>query len=576
MFDLKNIDFIKTDEQRGRKSYSFVGLKRKEHSERLEFWLPLGFDNFETEEEYNAYGIKIKSGFERVKNFFFKMYRTFQTYRERKLNQLTEEEKTKDRDGVFEFENGFSFVNENNEQVVFYGKLNALDKILEGYDELRISSLEKKQVRSHEIDYSKIHRYMHQAIYLDDDVIYLDEMNIAKNVLIKDSPPILQLFCFIYTEIKKELEELDSVPDRAFELTDKFKDTYLQPDSSLFAEDTFADTINILKNVFEEIDSKTTYKDEDFWHFYEAIEAFLMGERLEDDKGVYFGINNFYDIWEDMCQSYMLKPENGYLEQVLFADLKGNLVTRRDLGLQPELKVNPFKMEINRGFAPRFLKPDLVCLNTVDLGGNERLLSRLFDTETITVGTYTNYKINFTEIAFRYDNIKQIYKSYLERNNKYIERNRDEYFANILGIHYDSFIRDVLLEINKLQEQNILDFIITGLADSEISIIDYKYMRQSDYEKYNPNAIDEKGENKIKEDIHKQLIYEWTVQQNLLNSETQSEFWIPYYSDNLDFETSRLDITNFASSDFKQSQIKIIKVNFKTLQEHYVKLSNAL
>jgi hypothetical protein len=215
MFDLKNIDFIKTDGQRGRKSYSFVGLKRKENSERLEFWLPLGFDTFETE-------ITNPTSFDRVKNFFFKMYRTFHTYKVRKLNQISEEEKNKNRDGVFEFENGFSFVNENNEQIIFYGKLNALDKILEGYDELRISSLEKKQVRSHEIDYSKIHRYMHQAIYLDDDVIYLDEMNIAKNVLIQDSPPIIQLFCFIYTEIKKELEELDSVPDKAFELADLF------------------------------------------------------------------------------------------------------------------------------------------------------------------------------------------------------------------------------------------------------------------------------------------------------------------------------------------------------------------
>ncbi len=123
-----------------------------------------------------------------------------------------------DRDGIIENENGFSFINENNEQVVFYGKLNSLDKIIEGYDELRISSLEKRQRRSPEIDYSKIHRYMHQAIYLDDNVIYIDEMNIPKNILVKESPPILQLFCFIYTEIKRELEELENISDRAAEL----------------------------------------------------------------------------------------------------------------------------------------------------------------------------------------------------------------------------------------------------------------------------------------------------------------------------------------------------------------------
>jgi hypothetical protein len=554
MFDLKNIDFIKTDSQRGRKSYSFVGLKRKDNSERLEFWLPLGFDTFETE-------INNPTSFNRVKNFFFKMYRTFQTYRERKLNQLREEEKTKDRDGVFEFENGFSFVNENYEQVVFYGKLNAIDKILEGYDELRISSLEKKQVRSHEIDYSRIHNYLHYAIYLEDDVIYLDEMNIAKNILIHDSPTIIQLFCFIYTEIKKELEELDSVPDRAFELTDKFKDTYLQPDSSLFAEDNFAETVSILKNVFEEIDSKTTYKDEDFWHFYEAIEAFLMGERLEDDKGVYFGINNFYDIWEDMCQSYMLNPANSYLEQVMFADLKGNLVTRGCLGLQPELDVNPFKMEINKGFEPRFLKPDLVLARLKNEDG-----ANIYQIKSIKQGLLISF-IDFQEVQNLHRPILDIYDKYGNIiPNPFKEGKTMKVFTQE---DVEAFKRDIenYFKINSL---------LINLDLSIIRIIDYKYMRQSDYQRYNPHTIDETEENKIKDDIHKQLIYEWTVQQNFAGSITQSEFWIPNFAENLDFEISKLDVTNYASIEFKQSQIRVVKINFKILQEHYVKLSNTL
>jgi hypothetical protein len=574
MFDLNNIDFIKTDEQRGRKSYSFVGLKRKENSERLEFWLPLGFDTFETE-------ITNPTSFSRVKNFFFKMYRTFQTYKVRKLNQLTEEEKTKDRDGVFEFENGFSFVNENNEQVVFYGKLNALDKILEGYDELRISSLEKKQVRSHEIDYSKIHKYMHQAIYLDDDVIYLDEMNIAKSVLIQDSPPIIQLFCFIYTEIKKELEELDSVPDRAFELTDLFKDNYLQPNSSLFTEDTFADTINILKNVFEEIDSKTTYKDEDFWHFYEAIEAFLMGERQEDSNdGVYFGINNFYDIWEDMCQSYMLNPENEYLSQVLSADIKGKLLTRRDLGLSDYFTINPFSLQLNNHTRKRYLKPDLVLIKKLDYGGN-KMFDKLFKIKGNKLIEKNNRKIYLHFLSFE-SNVAQllpeillIYNQFLENSLLFQSKNTNTSFKSILAKDLKDFKLEIAQKIQSIPLDRIFDY-KPSIIKSGIFVIDYKYMRQSDYEKYNPNSIDEKGENKIKEDIHKQLIYEWTVQQNFENSETTSEFWIPYYSDELDFEASRLDITDSSSNEFKKSQIKVIKINFKTLQENYIKLSNAL
>lgn len=567
MFDLGKIDFIKTDEERGRKSYSFVGLKRKEKSERLEFWLPLGFDNFDTD-------INNPESFKRVKSFFFKMYRTFQVYRERKVKQLSEDERTKDRDGVFEFENGFSFVNEDIEQVVFYGKLNALDKILEGYDELRISSLEKKQVRTHEIDYSKIHKYMHQAIYLDDDVIYLDEMNIAKNVLVHNSPVVIQLFCFIYTEIKKELEELDSIPDRAVELTETFKDNYLQPDSSLFSEDSFADTISILKNVFEEIESKTTYKDEDFWHFYEAIEAFLMGERLEDDNGVYFGISNFYDVWEDMCQTHVLENKDKatlYSEEyAVFAEIQGALANLK------EFNKNPFKTEINKNYKPRDIRPDLVLLYPPEL--NDNFINQIYSTQTVQVRTRNEFIMKL-----KFDDYKDLDNLRLKLINSYnrnpIDKNTHEH---VREVDFDEPDRGFKLKqkmIRLISDGSIKlgDLVsrVPLIVKLKFVIIDYKYMRKSDYKNYDQNVIDENGGNKIKSDIQKQLIYEWTTQQNFKNSTTESEFWVPYYSDELDFEKSRYDVTDSASIEFRQSQIRVIKVNFKTLQENYIKTSTA-
>ena len=421
---------------------------------------------------------------------------------------------------------------------------------------------EKKQVRSTEIDYSKIHKYLHQAIYLSEDVIYLDEMSIAKNVLVQESPPIVQLFCFIYTEIKKELEETESISDKAFELAEKFKDAFLQADSGLFEEDSFADTINILKIVFEEIDSKTTYKDEDFWHFYEAVEAFLTGERQDDEEGVYFGINSFYDIWEDLCQTHILSSSE-YLPKVLFADVKGKLLTRKDLGLQPELEVNPFKMEINTGFKPRFLRPDLV-VSEIEI----KLFNHLFSYTT------TKYKSTSQDIFFlahlQYETIKSNYSSILNKQRELTtqeinNKNPDKPFKYISSENFIIFQNFV---------QSVLDTPSNSLT-SQVKVIDYKYMRQSDYEKYDPNTIDEKGENKIRDDIHKQLIYEWTVQKNFQNSETKSEFWIPCYSDNVDFETSKQEL-NITNSYFLPSQIKVVKVNFKVLQENYIKLSTVL
>jgi hypothetical protein len=173
MFDLKKIDFIRTDLEHGRRHYSFVGLQRnKTDSDRLEFWLPLGFDDF-----------NLNANFEITKSFFFKMYRTLKVYMLRKPADLSEDERKNDRDGIYEFRNGFSFANQLEQQPVFYGKLNAIDKILEGYDELKISVLEKKHSKTSDIDLTQIHRYLHQATYLESDIIYIDEMTIAKNVL---------------------------------------------------------------------------------------------------------------------------------------------------------------------------------------------------------------------------------------------------------------------------------------------------------------------------------------------------------------------------------------------------------
>jgi len=535
MFDLSNIDIIKTDQERDYSSYSFVGLQRNKQTDRLEFWLPLGFDDFD------------HTDFNLVKGFFFKMYRTFKTYLQRKQNYMQSKDITIDRDGIIENENGFSFINENNEQVVFYGKLNSLDKILEGYDELRISSLEKRQRRSPEIDYSKIHRYMHQAIYLDKDVIYIDEMNIAKNILIKESPPILQIFCFIYTEIKRELEELEHISDRAAELAEEFKENYLQPNSSLFGEDTFAETIDILRETLEDIDTKTAYKDDDYWHFFEAVEAFLYGERQEDNKGIYWGFSSFYDIWEDMCQTYVLNtPE--YKERAIFADLKGSLENLLNITL------NPFELTLNNYREKRCLRPDVV------LKDKEYGIEEFYKTNKIFRQGKSAYGIFIVNYSSLLANHPKIINKFHELREQETNEQTGKKYSYMFEQNLEKF------------RQFVVDY-IRYKSFFSVTIIDYKYMRIFDYERYSPNYIDENGENKVKDDIHKQLVYEWTVQQNWGVKhnrviKTESEFWIPYFSnDRLEFEK----IHTVNNLHFNQSKIKLVKINFNTLQIFYIK-----
>lgn len=541
MFDLSKIDIIKLDEQRDYRSYSFVGLQRNKETNRLEFWLPLGFDDFD------------HTDFNLVKGFFFKMYRTFKTYLQRKQNYIQSKDITIDRDGIVENENGFSFINENNEQVVFYGKLNSLDKILEGYDELRISSLEKKQMRSQEIDYSKIHRYMHQAIYLDDDVIYIDEMNIAKNILIKESPTILQLFCFIYTEIKRELEELENISDRTAELAEEFKENYLPPNSNLFGEDTFAETVDILRETLENIDTKTAYKDDDYWHFFEAVEAFLYGERQEDNEGIYWGFSSFYDIWEDMCQTYVLNtPE--YRKRAIFADVEGRLKQ-----LINEHLINPFQLKLNDLTEVRYLRPDLV------LKEKEKQIEKFSGANLVVLKGKLVVLKGKPPYRVTLCNLSKVQKNYPEIFDKYIELSQPEP-NNQTGYSIIS-PRYMFKEGVKSYRQFLNQSFDSSSSSFSIKIIDYKYMRISDYERYSPNYIDNNGENKVRDDIQKQLVYEWTVQQNW-NAKTESEFWIPYFSNNpLEVEK----IHPVKNTDFNKSQIKLVKINFKTLQDFYIK-----
>lgn len=551
MFDLDNIKFIKSDDQRGRRHYSFVGIQRNEGLDKekypLEFWLPLGFNDFD------------ETDFNQVKSFFFKMYRTFKTYLQKKQEDLDENDITINRDGIIEKDRGFSFTNENKEQSVFYGKLNSLEKIIEGYDELRISSLEKKQVRSHEIDYSKLHKYLHQAIYLEDDVIYLDEMNIAKNVIIKSSPPILQLFCFIYVEIKTELKEFDNIPVRAIELSEQFKEEHLQPNSQLFGEKTFAETVNTLKEKLDTIDIETTYKDEDFWHFFEAVEAFLYGERQEDNEGIYWGFSSFYDIWEDMCQTFILNtPE--YENRAVFADINGFLENRKNIS------PNPFELKLNE-FPSRYLRPDLVLLDEVDYQGST-VLNQIYTENKIIVGAFTNYNVsfnNFSKIREYYPKIIAVYNKYLFKNPKYA-KTKDNQFKNIRGVDYEDFKNEIL---NTVYQYDVVELFKRGekWASYKFKVVDYKYMRVSDYREYSPFHIDSNGENKVKEDIHKQLVYEWTVQKNW-KVNTESEFWIPNFVDDSSVFDTLQEINN---SYFNQSKIKIVSINFKTLQEFYIK-----
>ena len=188
-----------------------------------------------------------------------------------------------------------------------------IERVLETYNDLAINSIQKKIKRTNDVDYSQLYKYLDRAVYLENDAMYVDTMDLPRPVLRYESTDIVYLYCYILDEIVQQLDEdvPDSVKchiqDISF-LAQHFKDDYLTSEQSIFAQDTFLETTNILKEALDNIDQHTYYKDTDYWVLYEAIETFLYGELSPDlNDGEYWGIKGFSLIWEDMCNTYFFK-----------------------------------------------------------------------------------------------------------------------------------------------------------------------------------------------------------------------------------------------------------------------------
>ena len=129
-------------------------------------------------------------------------------------------------------------------------------------------------------------------------------MNLPRLEVHFEQTDIIYLYCYLLTEIKHQLEE--EVSNEIESLAERYRDKYLHSDSSLFNKDIYQITLELIIDSFENIDSKTVYKDNDYWDFYEAIEKFLYSDFNKHEDGEIWGINNFCHVWESACLSYLL------------------------------------------------------------------------------------------------------------------------------------------------------------------------------------------------------------------------------------------------------------------------------
>jgi hypothetical protein len=368
-------------------------------------------------------------------------------------------------------------------------------------------------------------------------------MDSPRHILHYDSATLVDLFCFILYELEIELERDSDV--RVKDLANRFKEKYLSYEQSLFNEETFETTITVLKDILDDIDKITAYKDDDYWQLYEAIECFLYGEldmQNTHEDGVFWGIQDFWSIWEDMCNTYAFANFD-----VVYADtniiFNGEPVANCTFGGHKIFKKedfdNPFFIEFRNG--KRWLRPDLLRI---------RYSPSYRDIVTIKITSEHGKYIDFSVHSL--DKIKsESFKQFCLNIKK-----------SIAIHHFPS--RPIGDDIFKNYPKDELDKRLNVKVfknSDEFSLLDWKYMNEVDFLK---------SSKKLNDDIIKELCYEFCLK-NYNNPEKpiKSQFVIPFYSDNTN-DIGDFIVNTILYHPLKDNKIAVFKANFQSIQEVYL------
>ena len=522
----------------------FVGIRRST-SGNMEFRLPRGFADFP------------ENDFDATKELFFRMYRTFKKFERDHPDKYLDTEK-KRKDNIEKKNNGYTFSDSEGNSVVLYSKISVIENLLDAYDDLSLDVIERQIGINENIDYTQIDKYLDKAIYQeetdDEHVIYIDSMNLPRNVIQYKSATLIDMFCFILDELNNELKQ--GTESRVRELSSKFKEQYLSYDQSLFNEDTFEETIILLKDLLQSIDRATAYKDNDYWQLYEAIESFLYGEldmNTIHDDGSFWGISNFYQIWEDMCNTYSCMNFNLlYIDTRTNANPKG--MTRSHFGNRSIFIDKDFTNHFFLSFRDikekwKWLRPDAIhCYRKEWILSNSVKINMENENNDII-----DFKIPFPS----------------KEGEKYYYVLCSE-FKRWLGDPENCKTRQKAIEFKQYSKEKFYDCmskIPIKKCVKWIYILDWKYKDISMFLRQNDS---------IDRDIIKQLCYEFCLQNSPAHYNLQSQFVIPFfYSDNTCYDDEE-DKIGFKANEkelyqrLNESKIEVFKANFYTMQDAYL------
>lgn len=568
MFNFSELKVIKSKEAEARKCGSFVGIRRDKFSDEMHFVLPKGFDNFNV-------------SYDSIKNLFFNMYKTFQKFiNEKKRIDQVLDNKPQSKDNIaIENSKAYIFINSDGDEVVLYSKIEMIENIIKLYKDLDVESLMRKVGLTEDIDYSNVVNLLSEGIILKNNAIVIESMLGDRNTIQDISAEIIEIYCYIYSELSLELKyDIDS---KVSEIAYNFSYKYLNSNQSLFNEDSFSSTMIVLKERLDIIHRYTAYKDYSYWMIYDAIESFLYGSLAFDSnaKQGFWGINNFSQVWEDMCNSFFVSNlENStilYCDTEINFEKKLSNLSRRFYGRASILIDNEFNnnfyIEFNN--SKRWMRPDLVVASNHDTPIEILLklgvISYKIEKSAVSLINKNNVKIKFIyksleDISKEMDDL--YYQTYYDvlLMFKVMRRKKITKESVILPSILTRRINKNTFEINGISEEiflseleNIIKNQKVGLGINSIKCIDWKYLNLSYFSKETKE---------LKSNVAKQLTYDFCLHNNPYceNKIIQSQFGIPYYMEgNESFELHN-NLGKFLQN------IQVWKMNFRKIQSVYL------
>lgn len=546
---------------------SFVGIRENIQTNKMTFYLPKGFEEFEI-------------NYDSVKKLFFSMYKTFKRFEIDNMSNfdkmLDKEGRNRDNTSSRDYR-GYSFSDEEvDNELIFYSKIDIIDNFFKLHKELDIDSIVQRFGYTENIDYSNIELLLNEGIFLKNNAIFLSGNESEKNVIESSVSELVELYCYIYKELLIELG--NDISPIVSEVADNFSYKYLTSLQSLFDKDTYELTILVLKDRLDIIDRKTAYKDYVYYDVYEVIEHFLYGQLSSNDgNGNFWGINNFSYIWEDMCNNYMLSDSSrkilycdSFLETEYSCSIRKDLLRKSFGGHLVYIDKNfnnNFNVELN-GYK-RWIRPDIIVRNKGSNSNLDSLISK--DILSLTLED-SNHKLlgNIGKVNV---SLKIKEKSILNSEFFPSAEASFKYFKNeFLGLnsmkhhsyhkgrgHQFREITERFIKLNNVSKE-VFDEMYNRRniekVDENIYIIDWKYV---------PSEFFNKNSKKLKVDITKQMIYEFCIMQNEgFENKIVSQFCIPKFCNSNQLVTGEDKLT------MAESGIHIVSLNFGFLQREYL------